>query len=148
MSRLSPNPPSAQLNRPAHLSFSRPSSYQYQATIQTANSRQDCHEWCWDSLTAAAISTNSSGPGDSATALSSISIICAAIKTMRVFVARLLCPEKARRQGQTARVCLTPEFKKGIFFRLVAKVAELAYALDLGSSSERNGGSSPPFRTA
>ena len=28
-----------------------------------------------------------------------------------------------------------------------AKVAELVYALDLGSSSARSGGSSPPFRT-
>ena len=30
---------------------------------------------------------------------------------------------------------------------MIAKVAELAYALDLGSSSERIGGSTPPFRT-
>ena len=29
-----------------------------------------------------------------------------------------------------------------------AKVAELAYALDLGSSSERIGGSTPPFRSS
>ena len=36
--------------------------------------------------------------------------------------------------------------KTRIFTPLVAKVVELVDTLDLGSSSERNGGSSPPFR--